>query len=332
MSNGEPDWLYLDVPDETLDKYRGIPHKFEITNPLKYREELVEHFQGDPNKKGLSMPWEALDQFKVREGEITLLAAQNFAGKSAIMTQCATQWMRDNTKVLLISPEFSPALNLSRLVQQIMGKPPGQINEIDVTAVLVWLEKNLLVYDALGQIEVEDVIAVSHYAAEELGVKMIIIDNLTVLKLVGETNTAQSELMTSLVQLARSTGLHVFLVAHTRKPQPGDQLGRYSIRGASQLSDLADNVIMVDRNFRKEEKLQDLTITEEERKEIRMQSDTKVKVAKQRHGSAATPTAKLFFSPMSMRWYERRDYNDRPFNEVVPMASLAGNQNKTGTV
>lgn len=331
MASGE-DWMYLEVDRETLDKYRGIQHKHNVTNPLMYREELVEHFQGDPNSKGLSMPWDQLEGFKVREGEITLLASANFAGKSAIMGQCATQWMRNDKKVLLISPEFSPSLNLSRLVQQVIGKSPRDITEADVTAVLFWLEKRLLVYDALGQIEVEDICAVSHYAKEELDVDMVIIDNLTVLKLVGETNTAQATLMTDLVQTARATGLHIFLVAHTRKPQQGEEVGRYSIRGASQLSDLADNVIMIERNERKEKQLADISLSDEERKEIRYQSDTRVKVSKQRHGSAATPTAKLYFSPTSMRWYDQMQYVDRPFNEVVDMASLGGNQVKNGTL
>ena len=161
---------------------------------------------------------------------------------------------------------------------------------------------------------------------------MLIIDNLSFLNLVGETNTAQGTLMTDLVQTARQTGLHIFLVAHTRKPQQGEEMGRYSIRGASQLSDLADNVIMIERNERKEKLLADISTTDEDRQEIRRQSDTKIKVSKQRHGSAATPTAKLYYSPTSMRWYDQMKYVDRPFNEVVEMASLGGNKVKDGTI
>ena len=330
--SGKENWMYLDVDEETLSKYRGIPHKHNVTNPLMYREELVEHFQGDPNRKGLAMPWEQMDGFRVRPGEVTVAAAANFAGKSSLMTQCATQWMRGDTKILLISPEFSPATNLSRLVQQVCGKQPADITEADVTAVLFWLEGRMLVYDALGQIEVEDICAVSHYAAEELGVTMVILDNLTVLKLVGETNTAQGELMTDLIQTARSTGLHIFVVAHTRKPQAGEEFGRYSVRGSSMISDLADNVIMIERNERKEKLLGDINTTDEERQELRRQCCTKVKISKQRHGSAATPTAKLYFSPVSMRWYEGMKYTDRPFQEVEEMSSLGGNHVRQGTV
>jgi len=324
MKSGEDDWMYLEVDRETLDKYRDVTHQHNVTNPLLYREELVDFFQGDPNTKGLAMPYNQLEGFRIREGEITLLASANFAGKSAIMGQCATQWMREGQKILLISPEFSPELNLSRIVQQVIGKAPRDITEADVTAVLMWLENKLMVYDALGQIEVEDICAVSQFAREELGVSMVIIDNLTVLKLVGETNTAQGNLMTDLVQVARSTGLHIFLVAHTRKPSPGEEMGRYSIRGASQLSDLADNVLMIERNERKEKLLQDMGLSDEERQEIRRQSDTKIKVSKQRHGSASTPTAKLYYSPQSMRWYDQIQFIDRPFNEVVDMAKLGG--------
>jgi hypothetical protein len=232
----------------------------------------------------------------------------------------------------LISPEFSPELNLARIVQQVIGKSPGEIEESDVNAVLAFLEKNFKVYDAIGAVDIDDLMAVMYFAAEEHGITMAAIDNLTVMKLPSnDVNQGQSELMTSLVQTARQTGVHIHVVCHTRKPMPGEQISRYSIRGASQLSDLADNIIMVERNESKEKKLADIKLDEEDRKEVRLQADTRLHCLKQRHGSAWVGVGKLYYSPISMRWYETMKYVDRPFTEVVGLAELGGLTTK-GTV
>jgi hypothetical protein len=81
---------------------------------------------------------------------------------------------------------------------------------------------------------------------------------------------------------------------------------------------------MVERNESKEKKLADIKLDEEDRKEVRMQADTRLHCLKQRHGSAWVGVGKLYFSPISMRWYETMKYVDRPFNEVVELAELGG--------
>ena len=327
MTTGDLDWMYLDVEEIDLTKY--LNHKHELRKPLHYREEVTQHFTGDPNSKGAWLPWESMDAVRFRNGEVSLWGGQNFSGKSALITQSMLHWLRGNSsyreRMLLISPEFSPALNLARIVQQCVGKMPVNINEADVVAVLAWLQDKFMIYDAVGSVDVDDLTAVCYYASEELGVSQVIIDNLTVIKLEGsDVNQAQAELITNFVQCARQTGLHIHAIAHTRKPQPGEGMSRYSIRGAGQLSDLSDNVLIVERNHRKEEKLADITLDDEERKLVRRQSDTKLRVDKQRHGTAWVGFAKLYFNPISMRWSERQDASDRPFKEIADLAQLGG--------
>ena len=326
MTAGKDDWMYLDLDKEDLSKYRDMTHRHNIVNPLHYREELVEHFTGDPHKKGTALPWQCMDGLRVRPGEILLWAGANFHGKSAILTQCMTQWMREDHKILLISPEFSPTLNLSRIVQQILGQMPGEIDEAGVNAALLFLEQKFLVYDAIGSVDVEDLMAVIYFAREEHGITMCALDNLTVMAMPKgvDVNQGHASLMTSLVQTARNTDVSIHVVCHTRKPQLGEPISRYNIRGASQLSDLADVILLVERNESKEKRLASIETDEEERKLIRMQSDTRLHCLKNRHGSAWTGIGKLFYSPVSMRWYETMKYVDRPFQEVVGMAEIGG--------
>ena len=58
MKTGKQDdsWMYLDMQDVDLSKYRDMVHKHNIMTPMHYREDLVQHFLSDPNKKGERLP------------------------------------------------------------------------------------------------------------------------------------------------------------------------------------------------------------------------------------------------------------------------------------
>jgi len=93
--------------------------------------------------------------------------------------------------------------------------------------------------------------------------------------------------MTRFVATSRSSNVHITLVAHNRKPAQGEKPGdRFAISGSAALSNLADNVVIITRNEKKAELLEDLALTMEERDEIEAQCDTKWIVSKQRHGTA----------------------------------------------
>jgi twinkle protein len=115
----------------------------------------------------------------------------------------------------------------------------------------------------------------------------------------------------------------VHLIAHDRKPGPGEgQSSRYNISGSGALSNLADNCISVGRNSKKAEKLADITLSEEDRREITAQSDGKIVISKQRHGPSWTGTVKLYFSPYSMRFSTDRNAADLAIPEIKTMAEL----------
>ena len=321
--------LLVDVDDIDLSVYRQ--HRHEIRNPLSFREGLVEHFESDPNERGAYMPFPSSHRMKFRQGEVSMWGGANFAGKSAMLTMCLLYWLRGDRwsdreeKILLISPEFSPTINIARMIQQACAKLPGQIAEPDVNAVLVWLEKRFLIYDAVGSVDIGDLMSVMKYCQAEHGTTQVAIDNLTVMKLPSQdVNQSQGELMTDLVQTARQTGLHIHLVVHTRKPSPGELVSRYNIRGSSMLSDLADNILMIERNESKERKLQDISLPDEDREEITAQADTRLHVLKQRHGSAWIGVVRLYFSPYSMRWSEKRRPADLPFAEIKELSEIGG--------
>ena len=326
--------LMLDLRDVDLSIYEDLTH--EISEPLAFREELTAHFLSDPDTLGARVPFDSCSGFKFRRGETTVLSGANYTGKSSLIMQCAIHWLRGNSdikeKILLVSPEMSPMQSLARIVRQITAKIPSQITEADVCAVLAFLQGKFWIYNCLGQVTVSDLNNVIRYACAELGVTQAIVDNLSVLELDGaDTNRAQADLMTRFVATSRSSNCHITLVAHNRKPAAGEKGGdRFAISGSAALSNLADNVIMVTRNEKKAELLEDINLSDSERKEIQCQSDSKWIVSKQRHGSAYIGTTKLYYYPYSMRWAEQRNASDRAYSEIEGLAELGGSHNTRG--
>ena len=320
--------LFLDVPEVLPD-----PENLEmLKSPTDYALDLMDHFENDPNAKGGWMPFSGSHEFRIRGGELTVIAGANFAGKSAIMTQIMTNLIRPGNlfsdrdeKYLLISPEFSPKINLARIVQQILGKMPSEITAPEVGAVLAFLGKRMMILDVVGTVEADRVANVIHWAAQEHGITGTIIDNLTVLRLNGRgsgDNDATSDLMARLVEVARITDTHIWLVAHQRKPAQGEKPNRYAVRGASQITDLADNVILVERFELKERKLQELDL--DDRQEWISAPDTFLHISKQRHGSAWVGRISLYYDKQSMRWNTKQGVPPMAFEEVRELSEVAG--------
>ena len=232
-------------------------------------------------------------------------------------------------KYLLISPEFSPKINLARIVQQVCGKLPVEITPQDISAALVFLAPLMLILDVVGIVEADRVADMIHWCVQEHGITGTIIDNLTVMRLKGRgsgDNDATADLMARLVEVARVTDTHIWLVAHTRKPSSGERVNRYQIRGASQITDLADNVITVERFELKEQKLADMDC--EDREEWERAPDSFVHFQKQRHGSAWTGRVSLWYNPRGMRWSHQRNVESMPFQELQGfIESTGGRQN-----
>ena len=65
--------------------------------------------------------------------------------------------------------------------------------------------------------------------------------------------TAQKDYIDRLCQIAHDTGIHIHLVAHSRKPEDAYAIpGKYEVNGSSMITNQCDNGITVWRNRRKE--------------------------------------------------------------------------------
>ncbi|MGE0289489.1 MAG: hypothetical protein AB7I42_25875, partial [Bradyrhizobium sp.] len=91
------------------------------------------------------------------------------------------------------------------------------------------------------------------YSREEVGADHVVIDSLMKCGIDGDDLNAQKRFVDRLATYCKDTGVHLHLVCHNRKVSgQGGADDQYSIKGASEISDMPDNVIGVWRNKGKE--------------------------------------------------------------------------------
>ncbi len=269
-----------------------------MSSPVDFGHELSELIEGV--NRGSPMPFS--DKLNFREGEITLWVGQNGAGKSMITGQVASAFAMRGERTLICSFEMSPARTLFRMMRQALGRLPGK----DFESVcfsgrwLGWLssarkDKNPLIWlsNCRSGITPDAVCGMIRVACEENGCKHIFVDNLT--KVVsGEDNfNGQKNFVSDLTQLAQDFRAHIHLVTHVRKGNSeADSIDKFSVRGTTAITDLADNVLLLQRNFDKLKKIERGMLSPEEDVS---EPDTLLRIAKQRNGDCQNALINLWF-------------------------------------
>jgi len=161
--------------------------------------------------------------------------------------------MEMGRKAVIASLEMQPRQTLYRMICQ------SATCRASKGYSLAWLEHfkgRLWIYDQLDQVDAERILGMAHFAAHELGASDIVIDSLTKVGIGRDNYEKQAEFVNRLQWCAKKWNIHVHLVCHMRKPsQDSGKASKFDIRGAAEISDLADNVYVISRNHQKEEEL-----------------------------------------------------------------------------
>jgi twinkle protein len=240
------------IKDEDFRDYIAQTQRQSIRPASDFVDEAMDMLENGISNVGDTLPWiKTHDTFRFREGELTIWAGVNGNGKSLVMGQTAL-WLIKHTSVLIASMEMSPKQTIARMLRQGYGgsKPDQEFAEIfkDRT------DFNLWVYDQTGSIESDKIIGMIHWAAEKKGIKHIMIDSLVKCGVNQDNNEAQKRFVDALCWTAKHYKVHIHLVNHMRKPH-GEAKNytpdKFSIKGAGEITDLADNVLIVHRNAEK---------------------------------------------------------------------------------
>lgn len=280
-----------------LDKWQIPKHAHLLRAPAAFVDQVMEEL-ADDGTRGDALPWSKAERaLRLRPHELTVWAGSNGSAKSTLLQEVMLALAMRGRRVLIASlemPAYRVAAKMS--VQALASAHPARGRVED------WAERLgevLTFLDLTGDLEPAEAIKLCHYAAHELGAAHILLDNFTkICSVSNEDAEQQRQLMARLHRAAIDTGIHVHVIAHTRKPH-GDEdkpPSRYEVAGSRTLVDQPDNVVMVWRNRPKDAKRDAGTLGQIDEAE---QPDLILRVEKQRHGR---------FEGSIKLWMDRRCY------------------------
>ena len=229
---------YLDMSDSA--------HKVRPSSA--FVDDVLEYFHSPHGPVGDTLPWlKTHDLIRFRPAEMTLWSGFNGSGKSLVLGQVCLGLAAQGKRVAIASFEMRPAITLARMCRQASAtdKPDQKfIREFHKNT-----DKRIWLYDQQGSVKTEKVLAVIRYCAERLKISHFVIDSFLKCGIPEDGNgalSAQKKFIDELTVAARDTGVHVHLVAHSRKPSDEYEIpGKMDIRGSVSISDQVDNVLAV---------------------------------------------------------------------------------------
>lgn len=244
------------VKDDLIDwdKYLAGPAEAAyVRSAGSWFDPVVDRFANGYRLTGAKLPWlNVRDLLRVRPGEMTIWAGINGHGKTLLTSQVMLGLMLQGEKVCIASLEMTPTATLYRMTRQALG-----LNKATPDAVkrfIAWADERLWIYDQQSKIQPERMLALARYCRQELGLQHLVIDSLMKCGISADDYNAQKAFVDSLCIIARDTGLHIHLVAHSRKSSSEDRaIGKFDIKGASEITDLVDNVFTLWRDKPKED-------------------------------------------------------------------------------
>lgn len=252
-----------------------------LRGPASYKEELHLRFAGDRSCKGDKMPaLKTHGKLQFRPGEVTLWPGYKESYKSTFLNELFTYWACSNVNVAQASLEM-PAIDLlEKSIIQALANDKPTVDQVE--AVIEELTETLILYDVTGRVSPKHLAAVMYFCAKGLNCKHFLLDNLTMaLPASNDRLDTQLEFCQDCIAVAKTTGMHIHLVAHCSKPENGDESkmpSGYNVRGLGSVPDMVDNIIVAWRNKPKEDRIDADRATDEDRK----QPDFVLRVDKQR--------------------------------------------------
>ena len=253
-----------------------------------YCDQVIDYFHGKGNV-GTKLPWQKTHNLiQFRKSETTVWGGYNGHGKSLVLGQVMSHFMRVGEKVCIASMEMKPHMTMARMCNQEARGIPSvtYINDYHK-----WTDGKLWMYDQQGMVSGQKIIAVIRYAQEKFGINHFVADSLLKFGYAEDDYNGQKMFVDSLCSVARDTGVHIHLVHHSRKGKDETSIpGKFDMKGSGSIIDQVDNLVIVYRNKAKEE------MKPEERNQ--QDPDVRLIVEKQRNGEWEGHI-KFWFDPLS---------------------------------
>jgi len=222
----------------------------KLGNISEYIDEVVDMVRNPTKLDGVKTGMQQLDWLLKgwREGEVTIWTGQNGAGKSTLLGQMMLNMADKKIMSCIASMELPASRFLHWEALQITNNGDCQ----DIREGLEWLRDYQLIADFVGEVKGEELLEVFAYAAKKYGVKHFVIDSLMKIKLDNRDKyESQKDFVNMLTDFAKKYKCHMHLVAHPRKGESDtSEPGKTDVSGSSDITNLADNVIIIMRTMK----------------------------------------------------------------------------------
>ena len=247
------------IHDANIDwsRYELTPDDQARVRPAEsWEDELIAAFSIPETLTGALPPWDSIrDRLRFRPGELSLWSGINGHLKSMALNQAALCFAGQSEKSCIGSFEMHPIKTLKRMARQhtrVESLSPSQVRGFftDVHG-KVWI------YDQVGTVHTNRVLALCRYAREEVGCQHMIIDSLMKCGMDADDYSAQKRFIDKLSTYAKDSGLHIHLVAHSRKVAEEGLPGKMDVSGHADLTNMPDNVFVVWYNKKKRKAIEE---------------------------------------------------------------------------
>jgi len=252
--------ITLDRMKESFRNAQEFPPS-TLKNAGQFFEEVLDMFEHPENYRGVNTGFPGLDHFIQgwRKGEITVWSGRNGSGKSTILNQVCLSLASQKLKTCIASLELRPPRYLKWMVCQATGKDKPTPEEVVKT--FAWLSQYVLILNSTQETSQLEIFDAFEYAARRNGVEFFIVDSLMRINLPGadkDKYEAQKEFMNRVCDFSKNFDCHCHIVAHPRKGgSDSDRLDKVDISGSGDITNLADNVLIMWRPDEDEKKEND---------------------------------------------------------------------------
>lgn len=229
---------------ESLKTKRSRPKKKKIPTGIGY---IDKNFSGIP------------------EGGLSVFTGYSGGGKSTIVSQILLNAIDMGYKAVLFSGEMDDTSVMDAIVSQAAGRDNLHKGDSELGSwecdpdvedrITDWLEGRLGIYNNEYSFNVDEILSICIEDCKKRGAQILVLDNLMMLSIDGVRDPIEKQkaIVQKLKNVATSTGLSVWLVAHSRKTG-GRLLTLDEILGTSEITNLCDDVFAVykaTRTFKK---------------------------------------------------------------------------------
>ena len=305
--------------NQILAEYQAEHHAVaELVSLSSATDEVIRTFEFGREHNGETLPWRKTESLlRFRPKELTIWAGYNGHGKTLILSDIMAHSVTQGYTWAVASLEMPLARLAERFVIQCSCSQTPTADY--VRKCLSWTDDRIFVFDELDSVEADRILAFAEMSFRQLKVDHVVIDSLVKCGVDSEHNEPQKKFVDRLQRVAKVHGGHIHLVHHLRKGMSEEQIpGKLDLKGAGELSDLADNVILVHRNKAKEKKcfVPDYIPDPEE-------PDARLIVDKQRHYEW-TGSLRLWFHKEGLRYVEKEGERPRWYGPTLEEMRKSG--------